>query len=195
MVGKGVVLLLVAAVVALGWTKHRDRIREQDRLAVIASSLVGHDVGVHCPNIFKKLVNTSGEAGMVRFDAQGRPANYTDLAPETCDALRHADKMDFACLDTSTCGYKEYQVGWAIHTLAHESFHMRGIANEGVTECYAMQTTGEVAVRLGIPSGRAAQLQQWIWTKGYPNEPEEYRTAGCGNGGPFDLHPASPVWP
>src|SRR5207302_7580620 len=99
MVGKGIVLLLVAGVAALGWTKHEDRIHEQDRLAVVASTIVGHKVGVHCPSIVKKLVDTSGEAGTVQFDAQGRPASYTDLAPETCDALRNVGKVDLSCLD------------------------------------------------------------------------------------------------
>jgi hypothetical protein len=195
MVGKGIVLLLVGALVAIGWTKHRDRIREQDRLAVVASTIVGHKVGVHCPNIFKKLVSVSGEAGTVQFDDQGRPANYTDLAPETCDALRSVGSVDFSCLDTSTCGYKQFKVGWAIHTLAHESFHMRGIGGEAQTECYAMQTTAAVAVSLGIPEGRAAELQQWVWSKGYPNEPAEYSTTACHDGGPYDLHPGSYVWP
>ena len=53
--------------------------------------------------------------------------------------------MDLSCLDTSTCGYKEFQLAWAIHTLAHESFHLRGISVESTTECYAMQTTAAVA--------------------------------------------------
>ena len=103
--------------------------------------------------------------------------------------------MDLSCLDTSTCGYKEFQLAWAIHTLAHESFHLRGISVESTTECYAMQTTAAVAVSLGIPSGRAAQLQHWVWAKGYPNEPAEYSTPECHDGGRFDLHPDSSVWP
>src|ERR671935_3285320 len=106
MVGKGVLLLLVAALVAVGWTKHRDRIHEQDRLAVVASSIVGHKVGVHCPNIFKKMVTVSAEAGTVQFDENGRPANYTELAPETCDALRNVSKVDLSCLDGESCGTK-----------------------------------------------------------------------------------------
>jgi hypothetical protein len=195
MVGKGIVLLLVGALAAVGWTKHEDRIREQDRLAVVASTIVGHKVGVRCPNIFRKLVTVSGEAGTVKFDEQGRPANYTDLAPETCDALRNVGNVDLSCLDTSTCGEKQFRLGWAIHTLAHESFHMRGVGEEAQTECYAMQTTAAVAVSLGIPKGRAEQLQRWIWAKGYPDEPAEYTTTACHNGGPYDLHPYSPAWP
>ena len=195
MVGKGILLLLVVGLVAVGWSKHRDRIREQDHFAVIASSIAGRKVGVRCPNIVKKLIYTSGEAGTVKFDEHGQPADHTDLAPETCDALRHVDKVDFSCLDTSTCGDKQFQVGWAMHTLAHEAFHLRGTSLESATECYAMQTTAEVAISLGIPSGRAEQLQRWVWTKGYPNEPDEYSTPECHNGGRLDLHPLSPVWP
>jgi hypothetical protein len=29
----------------------------------------------------------------------------------------------------------------------------------------------------------------------YPNMPDEYREAGCANGGPGDLRPADPIWP
>jgi hypothetical protein len=195
MVGKGIVLVLVAAVLAVGWTKHQDRIHEQDRLAVVASNIAGRKVGVHCPNFFKKLVDVSGEAGTVQFDENGRPANHTDLAPETCDALRNVGKLDLSCLHTASCGYKVWQLAWALHTLAHESFHLRGEATEYVAECYAMQTTAAVAVGLGIPRRQAAQLQRWVWTKGYPNEPTEYSTPQCHDGGPFDLRPGSSVWP
>jgi hypothetical protein len=195
MVGKAVLLLLAGALIAVGWSRHEDRIHEQDRLAAVASKLVGHEVGVRCPNIFKKLVSVSGDAGTVKFDEQGRPANHTDLAPETCDALGDMHKVSFACLETATCGHRQWRVAWAIHTLAHESFHLRGIATESVAECYAMQTSARVAVDLGMPRRRARQLQRWLWVKGYPNEPTEYSTPSCTDGGPLDLHPGLPAWP
>jgi hypothetical protein len=72
---------------------------------------------------------------------------------------------------------------------------MRGVGAEAQTECYAMQTTANVAVSLGIPEGRAEQLQRWVWSRGYPNEPAEYSTTDCHNGGPLDLHPGSSLWP
>jgi hypothetical protein len=195
MIGKSIVLLLVAAVATVGWTKHRDRIDEQDRLAVVATGIVGHRVGVRCPNLFKKLVSVSDQAGTVKFDEQGRPANYTDLAPDTCDALHGVDTADLSCLDSATCDREEWKLAWALHTLAHESFHLRGVADENIAECYAMQTTARVAVALGIPAARAAQLQRWVWTRGYPNEPQEYSTTKCHNGGPYDLNLYSSVWP
>jgi hypothetical protein len=195
MVGKAIVLLLVAGVAALGWTKHEDRIREQDRLAVVASSIVGHKVGVHCPNFVKGLVYASAEAGTVKFDENGRPATYTELSPDTCAALRNIRRIDLTCLDSGTCGDKQFQLAWALHTLAHEAYHLRGIAQESTAECYAMQTTARVAVSLGLPPRRAGQLQQWVWTRGYPTEPDEYATVDCHNGGRLDLHPGYAVWP
>ena len=93
------------------------------------------------------------------------------------------------CIERGDCGFKEFSAGWAAHTLAHESFHLRGFQDEGVTECYALQNTAFVAERLGVPALQAARLQAWIYVRGYPNEPEEYHSARCYSGGPLDLRP------
>ena len=93
-----------------------------------------------------------GEAGRVQFDDSGRPADHTDLSPETCKALRHLDRVDFGCLERGDCGLSQFSAGWAAHTLAHEAFHLRGFQDEGVTECYALQNTAFVAERLGVPT-------------------------------------------
>ena len=188
-------LLIVGALAAVGFARHEDRIREQDRLAAVASDLAGRPVGVRCPGFLAGLVDTHGEPGRVQFDASGHPADRTDLAPETCKALRHLDRVDFSCLDREDCGYKEFKAAWAAHTLAHEAFHLHGFQDEGRTECYALQNTAFVAERLGVAAERAKQLQAWIYVKGYPNEPEDYRSANCYDGGPLDLRPDSPVFP
>ena len=69
-----VLLLVVGALAALGFARREDRIREQDRLATIASDLAGRKVGVHCPGFLSSLVDTHGEAGRVQFDEAGRPS-------------------------------------------------------------------------------------------------------------------------
>lgn len=194
-IGKAVLLALAVALGGVGLAKHENRIREQDALAKIASELAGRKVGVRCPGFFGRLADTHGEAGRVRFDADGAPADHTDLSPETCKELRKIARVDFSCLDDRSCGYKQFQAGWAAHTLAHESFHLRGISDEGVTECYALQNTSFVAQRLGVSKGRADELQQWLFAEGYPNEPPDYHAAGCYAGGPLDLTPETPAWP
>jgi hypothetical protein len=188
-------LLIVGALAAVGFARHESRIHEQDRLAGIASQLAGRKVGVHCPSFLGSLVDVHGEAGRVQFDASGHPAGHTDLAPETCKALRHFDRVDFSCIGRGDCGFRQFNAAWAAHTLAHESFHLRGYEDEGVTECYALQNTAFVAERLGVPTKQALALQAWVYDKGYPNEPEDYHSAQCYNGGPLDLRPNSNVFP
>jgi hypothetical protein len=190
-----VVLLIVGALAALGFSRHEQRVREQDRLAAVASDLAGRKIGVRCPSFLSSLVDTRGEAGEVRFDADGRPANHTDLSPQTCKALRRLDQIDFGCIDRRDCGFPQFDAAWAAHTLAHEAFHLRGFQDEGVAECYAMQNTAFVAERLGVAGPQAEKLQAWIYARGYPNEPQEYRSARCYNGGPLDLRPNVATFP
>jgi hypothetical protein len=190
-----VLLVVAAALMAAGFARHENRIREQNRLAAVASDLAGRKVGVRCPGFLSSLVDTSGEAGRVQFDADGRPADYADLAPQTCKALRRLERVDFTCIDRDDCGYEEFKAGWAAHTLAHEAFHLRGFQDEGITECYALQNTAFVAERLGVPTEQAEKLQTWLFVKGYPNEPEEYHSSQCYNGGPLDLRPHESVFP
>jgi hypothetical protein len=190
-----ILLVIVGALAALGFARREERLREQDRLAVIASELAGREVGVRCPSFLSSLVDTRGEAGRVSFDDAGRPANHMDLSPQTCRALRHLDRVDFSCLGRGGCGFREFNAAWSANTLAHEAFHLRGFQDEGVTECFALQNTAFVAERLGVPAEQARNLQAWLFIEGYPNEPAEYQSARCHDGGPLDLRPQSISWP
>lgn len=190
-----VLLLIVGGLAALGFARHEERMREQDQLATIASDLAGRSVAVRCPSFVASLVDVRAEAGRVQFDESGRPANHTDLSPQTCKALRHLDALDFTCIERGKCGFKEFNGGWAAHTLAHESFHLRGFQDEGVTECYALQNTAFVAERLGVPKQQAEDLQAWVYERGYPNEPPEYQSQECHDGGPLDLRPQQTGFP
>jgi hypothetical protein len=188
-------LLILGALAALGFAHREQRVREQDRLAAVASDLANRRVGVRCPGFLGSLVNVRTEGGSVQFDGDGRPASSTTLSPETCKALRRIDRFDFSCLRGGDCTFKQFRAAWAVHTLAHESFHLRGIQSEAMTECYALQNTAFVAERLGIDDATAQRLQRWVYVRGYPNEPDEYRSDQCRDGGELDLRPASPSFP
>jgi hypothetical protein len=190
-----VLLVVAGGLAALGFARHEERLREQDQLGAIASDLAGRKVAVRCPSFLAGLVDTRGEAGRVQFDEAGRPGDHTDLSPETCKALRHLDAVDFTCIERGDCGYTQFSAGWAAHTLAHESFHLRGFQDEGVTECYALQNTAFVAERLGVPRQQAQNLQAWLYKDGYPNEPTEYQSSQCYAGGRLDLRPQDRQFP
>lgn len=189
------VLLIVGALAAVGFARREGRIHQQRTLAAVATQLAGRPVAVRCPGFLRSLVRVGTEAGSVKFDGDGRPASSTELAPETCSALRHIDRVDFSCLEEDNCSFKEFKVAWAAHTLAHESFHLRGFQAEAIAECYALQNTAFVAERLGVDAATAQRLQRWVYTDGYPNEPEDYRSDECRDGGRLDLRPQAAGFP
>jgi len=83
----------------------------------------------------------------------------------------------------------------AVHTLAHETWHLHGVSSEALTECNALQTTARAAELFGADPTAAQATAEYVWRFMYPLEPDEYRLAACVNGGADDLRPADPVWP
>jgi hypothetical protein len=83
----------------------------------------------------------------------------------------------------------------ALDVLAHESWHLEGNQNEAVTECYAEQTVGFVATKLGSDNVQARGLARLVHLLVYPQMPDEYRSGECRDGGALDLRPDSSAWP
>ena len=109
---------------------------------------------VHCQGAVGAALDVTGEAGSVWFDAAGHPADVTDLKHDICTRIArygdHHKGAGFACVSSGTaCPLDTLKTLHALHTLAHESWHLEGQQNEATTECYAIQTTAFVAERLG----------------------------------------------
>ena len=178
-----------------------DRRRLQHRLEPIASDIARRPVSVRCPGWWGRLLSPGDtNAGVVALDESGGPVDHTDLRAATCaelDALVEGRRRDqLACAArSSSCGDDVQALAWAVGTLAHESFHLRGILDEGLTECYASQTLAATAQRLGATPAAAQNLAALHWETGLPQMPEQYHEAGCENGGTHDIRPDDPVWP
>ena len=193
------VLLIPAA----AWLVDRhDRVSLQNRLAPIASEIAGRKVGVSCPGVFGRLLAPGDTAaGRVSVDADGRVSDHTDLRTATCrelDALVDGGReRQLACAErSSSCGDDVQTLAWAIGTVAHESVHLRGILDEALTECYAMQYLAFTAERLGTTPQQARNLALLHWETSPAKKPEQYQApSGCEDGGKLDVRPADPVWP
>ena len=86
----------------------------------------------------------------------------------------------------------------ALAVLAHESWHLRGIRDEGRTECYALQSGVTLGERLGLSSETAAQMMraQLVENSALIGGASEYRIpAECHEGGALDLEPARSSFP
>jgi hypothetical protein len=191
-------ILLVTA----GWwvADRHDRTTNEHRLAAIASQIAGRDVKVHCPGPIGRVFSYDIVEGSVRFDAGGSPADETKLRKEACaelDALAEGRRAaQLACAERSpSCGDDAQRVAGAVDVITHESFHLNGIADEGLAECNSLQTMAWTATQLGATQEQGRALARLNFETGYPQMPDQYRASGCADGGPLALHPQDPQFP
>ena len=177
-------LILWVAETRTGWdaldadTQARAAARFSDE----ASRIAEKPVTIHC--------DESGDyVGAVQH-ADGVAAvggTFAFLTPERClDLYRLAFKNEVTSSQTAR----------ALAVLAHEAWHLRGVRDEGTTECYALQAGVEIGQRLGLSEDRARQLmRQQLVENELRTSPEYLVPADCRDGGRLDLDPDSTRFP
>jgi hypothetical protein len=192
--------VILVAILGTAFVFHERRSQLEHRLGSVATQLAGSPVHVHCQGVTGDLLDVTAEAGSVWFDANGKPADVTELKRPICTALSHfsgdARSKKFDCVRAQAdCPHAIFEDVLAVHTLAHESWHLHGERSESVTECHALQTTATAATLLGADPGAAEATATYALRRLYPNLPDEYRTPWCVDGGPMDIRPTDPHWP
>ena len=149
-----------------------------------ASRVVGRPVEIRCDEAGDYVGAVQHADGVA---AVGGRVAY--LTPERCfDLYRLAFEGEVSFSQTAR----------AIAVLAHESWHLRGERNEGVTECYALQSGVDVGRRLGLRTETARRMmrQQLAENALRGRGDVEYLVPPeCRDGGPLDLDPGSPEFP
>lgn len=193
-------LVLVAACAGLFLVSRHNAQAAEARLARVAGGIAQHEVRIDCQGALGSALDVSAEAGSVQFDDAGRPSDTAQLKRGVCTALRHferdaaAGRLDCVLRDVR-CAEGTLRSIWAVHTLAHEAWHLAGEQREWVAECYALQTTAWTAGRLGAPPVVSQALAHYVAAHMYPELPQDYRSPACRDGGVLDLRPASALWP
>jgi hypothetical protein len=175
--------LLYVAARPRGWdaVSQANRVRAEALFSREASRIAGHEAQVRC--------DTSGDYVGVVQDADGIAqvgGTHAYVTPEICDTLYQLAFKDRV--------HSSSQAGRAIAVLAHESWHLHGVADEGLTNCYAFQSGVELGVRFGLSESRARKLMR----EQLDSTPPDLRyvvPAACRNGGGDDLNPSSDVFP
>jgi hypothetical protein len=161
---------------------HRPATAFERRLGDISSFVAGRSVQVRCEDF---SIGTPVEpGGVVQFNGV-IPAEYARIRPDVCSALVHFTRAP----DTVSPTFAQ-----ALTVLAHESYHLHGVRNEALTQCYAMQAVPRVAHALGAPAPQARLLAVLEYELGYPKMPPTYQSADCRPNGPLDQHPGG-GWP
>jgi hypothetical protein len=82
----------------------------------------------------------------------------------------------------------------ALVTLAHESIHLRGWADEALTQCYAIQEVAFTVEWLGGSRQEGAAVASYLLSL-QPFMPTDYQSGECAAGRSLDLHPETRVFP
>jgi hypothetical protein len=178
--------ILFYAVRPHGWNavSHANRARAEAVFSREASAIAGHPATVVCDTSFKHV-------GLVQ-DADGSAqvgGRVAYLLPSLCDELYQLEFKHRV---------RAAQTVRAIAVLAHESWHLRGEGNEGLTNCYAFQSGVAVGVDLGLSESKARGLMREQLANNPSDSASDSRylvPPGCSNGGRYDLHPGSKSFP
>ena len=181
------VILAVAGAVFLmvrptGWSALTPDQRARGELIVTreASRIAGKPVAVQC--------DERGAHTGVLNDADGAASvggRHAWLAPSICMTLydqavrgRH-DSFD--------------RTSWALLVLAHESWHLRGEATEGLANCFGMQSGVAAGRRLGLTDATAARMMHYQYEQNLTQfslgRAEYLLPPECRGGGRYDLDP------
>lgn len=187
--------LVLAAVGAIVWGVSVQRgwsaldsathARVERALAREARRIAGHPAQVIC--------DTSGHHVGIVQEADGLAevgGRRAWLTPGICYRLYRV----MAGKDT----HPGRETGHAIAVLAHEAWHLRGVSDEGVTNCYAFQSGVQAGVDLGLERGTArALMRQQLAANAddSASDPRYLVPPGCHNGGAYDLNRASDTFP
>jgi hypothetical protein len=90
------------------------------------------------------------------------------------------------------------RTGRAIAVLAHESWHLHGVGDEGLANCYGFQSGVRIGVDFGLSESRArAMMRQQLATNAEDAgaDAQYLVPRGCHDGGSYDLDPGTPGFP
>jgi hypothetical protein len=183
---------VIAALAGVAWVVERGgwdgldadtRAAAVDRFSAEASRIARHPVTIRCDESGDYVGAVQHADGVA---AVGGRLAY--LTPERCyDLYRLAFEDDVTFSQTAR----------AIAVLAHEAWHLRGVRDEGATECYALQSGVELGQRLGLSEGTARRMmRQQLAENALRGGISEYLVpADCRDGGALDLDPRSSRFP
>ena len=168
-----------------GWEQlsQQTRAAAQVQFSRLATEIAGHRATVRCDD--RHVGYVQGDDGLAQVG--GRQAWLTTGICLKLVQLRDG-KID----------PRSESASHAVVVLAHESWHLRGVASESLANCFAYQSGVGVAEQLGVsPSTAEAMMREQLAENGadYANDPAYLIPSGCKNGGEYDLHPSSSRFP
>src|ERR1035437_10175678 len=122
--------VIVVGILGAAFVYHERRSALDHQLGSVASQLADRHVRVQCQGLTGELLDVTAETGTVQFDANGDPADVTNLKRPICNALRRfpheVKRRSYACvLAQADCPRAIFEDVLAVHTPAPQSWGHR----------------------------------------------------------------------
>jgi hypothetical protein len=181
-----VAAILVVASRPQGWSavSTANQARAEAVFSREASRIAGHPATVRC-DTSGRFVGYTQDADGLAF-VGGRRAYLT---PGICDTLY---QLAFKHRVQSFP-----RTARALAVLGHESQHLRGVANEGLANCFGFQSGVRIGVDLGLSehTARSMMREELATNPQDSTDPRYLVPAGCRSGGQYDLNPSQQAFP
>ena len=171
--------------------------RVEPRFSRAASRVAEKDVEVRCwsERDWRRLMveedaYTRGKVNQSVLGFASAGGSRLSLAPSTC---RDLARLAYAG-DRPAAGNRRLMLALAVVTLAHESVHLAGVADEPTAECHGIQLSERAALALGVKPAFADALKDAYWGH-YGAIPAVYRSRECRDGGKLDLRASTSKFP
>jgi hypothetical protein len=181
-----IALVAIGISVRRGWSSlpANTQARVERALSAQAQTIAGHRASVRC-DTSGRHVGAVQEADGVATVGGGEAW----LTPGICYRLHRLREGHVGSFSAT---------GRAIAVLAHEAWHLRGVADEGVTNCYAFQSGVGIGVRLGLSRSTARGMMRQQLADNALDAAGDSRylvPPACKNDGRYDLDRASDAFP
>jgi len=182
------IAIVAVPLIALFWTE-RQWVSAEQRFSAVSHTIEPASPGVHCQRLGEAFTYAGSDLGHVFFE-DGIPVGPAVIGYEACQNLTaywrsNAAEKSHPPLDQVI----------AVHVLSHESEHLRGIIDESLADCKAMQRDATTAQQLGATPAQGLLLARMYWMEVYPDLAADYVTHDCRENGPLDRTPDDGVWP
>jgi hypothetical protein len=171
--------------------------RVEPRFSRAASRVAEKDAAVRCwsERDWRRLMTeehayTRGKVNPSVLGFASAGGSRLSLAPSTCRGLAQLAYEG----DRPVARSRRLMLALAVVTLAHESVHLAGVADEPTAECHGIQLSERAALALGVEPALAEELKDAYWEH-YGEIPTVYRSRECRDGGKLDLRASTSEFP